>query len=312
MLKTAICGLLGIEHPIIQGGMTYLACPELVAAVSRAGGLGILGTGNAPPDWIREQILLTRALTDRPFGVNVMLRSPFASEAVKVIIEQRVPVAATGGGDPAPYIPQLKSAGVKVMPVVSSAGSSRRLESLGADAVVAEGTESGGHVGDLATMVLVPQVVDSVGIPVVAAGGLADGRGLVAALALGAQAIQMGTRFICSDECIAHRRFKQRILEEDGHAAVVIGRSTQHPIRCLENDLTRRFQAAEASYADVEEYFRTGKLYSGVIEGDLEGGFLMAGQTVALIGDIKPAKQIIDEVMAEAESIIGNLRHYLN
>ena len=312
MLKTAICGLLGIEHPIIQGGMTYLACPELVAAVSRAGGLGILGTGNAPPDWIREQILLSRALTDRPFGVNVMLRSPFASEAVKVIIEQRVPVAATGGGDPAPYIPQLKSAGVKVMPVVSSAGSSRRLESLGADAVVAEGTESGGHVGDLATTVLVPQVVDSVGIPVVAAGGLADGRGLVAALALGAQAIQMGTRFICSDECIAHRRFKQRILEEDGHAAVVIGRSTEHPIRCLENDLTRRFRATEASYADVEEYFRTGKLYSGMIEGDLEGGFLMAGQTVALIGDIKPAKQIIDEVMAEAESIIGNLRHYLN
>jgi len=313
LLQTAICELLGIDYPVIQGGMTYLASPELVAAVCNAGGLGTLGTGNAPPDWIREQIDLTRMLTDRPFGVNVMLRSPFVKEVVEVVIEKKVPVVATGGGDPSRYIPELKSAGLKVMPVISSVASSKRLEGLGADAVVAEGMESGGHIGEVTTMTLVPRVVDSVSIPVVAAGGIADGRGLIAALALGAQAVQMGTRFICTEECIAHPRFKQRILEADSGAAVVIGQSTGHPIRCLENELTREFLSLEEKgKVSLEEYFRARKLYSGVIEGNVEDGFLMAGQSVGSIREIKTAKEIIAEVMTEAETQIARLRRHMN
>ena len=312
MLKTPVCDLLGIEHPVIQGGMTYLASAVLVAAVSDAGGLGILGTGNAPADWVREQIGLVRMLTDRPFGVNVMLRSPFAEEVMKAIIEEKVPVVATGGGDPSSYLPQLRSVGSKIVPVVSTVAASKRLEELGADAVVAEGAESGGHVGEVTTMALLPRVVDSVSIPVIAAGGIADGRGLAAALALGAQAIQMGTRFICTEECIAHPRFKERIIEADGRSAIVIGRSTGHPIRCLENELTREFLATPKGEASLEKYFRSRKLYSGVIEGNTEDGFLMAGQSVGLIKEIATAKEVVEQVVAEAEMIIGSFSRYLN
>jgi enoyl-[acyl-carrier protein] reductase II len=284
----------------------------LVAAVSNAGALGFLGTGNAPPDWVREQVYLTRALTDSPFGINIMVGSTFADELVEVAIEEKVPVVATGGGDPSGYVSRLKSAGLKVMPVVSDAGASKRLEGLGADAVVAEGMESGGHVGDISTMALVPQVVDSVSIPVVAAGGIADGRGLAAALALGAQAVQMGTRFICAEECTAHRKFKERILAANGRASIVIGASTGHPLRCLENRLTGRIAAGERSGASVDEYFRSGRLYAGVIEGDLDEGFLMAGQSTGLVAEIRPAKQIVDQVMAEAQAVIDMLSHYRN
>lgn len=312
MRRTAVCELLGIEYPLIQGGMTYLANAELVAAVSNAGGLGILGTGNAPPDWVREQIDLTRMLTDKPFGVNVMLRSPFVDEVIQLIVRAKIPVVTTGGGDPGSYVSQLKSAGVKVMPVVSSAAAARRLEKLGADAVVAEGMESGGHVGEVATMALVPQVTDSVTIPVVAAGGIADGRGLAAALALGAQAIQMGTRFICADECIAHPRFKRRILEANSRDAVVIGQPAGHPVRCLENELTQEILASENGKDLLEKYFRAGKLYSGVIEGQVDNGFLMAGQSVGLVRETRPAKEIVEEVMAEAERAIVQISHYVN
>ncbi|MFC1999675.1 nitronate monooxygenase [Chloroflexota bacterium] len=312
MLKTAICELLGIEYPVIQGGMAYLGSPELVVAVSEAGGLGVLGTGNAAPDWVREQIRLVRMLTDRPFGANVLLMSPFAEEVMKVVIEEEVPLVTTGGGDPSMYIAELKAAGATVAPVVSSVATSKRLANLGVDALIAEGMESAGHVGDVTTMALVPQVVDSVTIPVIAAGGITDGRGLVAALALGAEAVQMGTRFVCAEECIAHPGFKQRILEADGHVPVIIGQSTGHPIRCLENELTRQISAKEGSSQPVDEYFRAGKVYSGVIEGKVEDGFLMAGQGVGLIGEIKSAKQIIQDLIAEAEEVIAGFSRCLN
>lgn len=307
MLKTAICQLFGIEYPIIQGGMTYLGNAELVAAVSNARGLGILGTGSAPPDWIREQIGLARMLTDRPFGVNIMLRSPFVAEVVRVIIEEEVPIVATGGGDPSIYIPELTQAGLKIMPVVCNVDMAKRLESLGVDAVVAEGMESGGHIGEITTMALVPQIVDHVRIPVVAAGGIADGRGLVAALALGAQAIQMGTRFICATECIAHPSFKERILKANDRATTIIGQSTGHPVRCLENELTQKFLAMERASASEEELeqFSKRKLYLGVIEGDVNHGLLMAGQVASMLREVKPAEEIIQQVIAEAEAIMA-------
>ena len=309
MLKTPLCNLLGIDHPIIQGGMAHLGTAELVSAVSNAGGLGIIGAGNAPPDWVKEQIYLTRLLTDKPFGLNIFLMSPFAEEIIELAIRERVPIVATGGGNPGTYIPRLKQAGVKVMPVVSSVALARRLERAGADALVAEGMESAGHIGETTTMALVPQVVNSVRIPVVAAGGIADGRGLVAALALGAQGIQMGTRFICAEECIAHPRFKQKILEVTDRATMVTGESLGHPVRCLKNKMTQQFLRMEKAGVSKEELeeFGKAKLYLGVIEGDVEKGSLMAGQIAGLIKEIKPAKEIIQGIVAEAEAIISRL-----
>lgn len=311
MLRTAICELLGIEYPIVQGGMAYLAGPELAAAVSNAGALGTLGTGYMPPDWVREQISLTRALTDKPFAVNIMPRSPHLAGVVEVVAEERVPVAATGGGDPTNCIPELKSAGTKVMPLVSSVALAKRMEALGADAIIAEGMESGGHIGDVATMALLPQVVDGVRIPVIAAGGVADGRGLVAALALGAQAVQMGTRFVCTRECAAHARFKQRLLEAGGSDTRVIGRSTGRPIRCAENELARQILEMEKSGLPVEHYFGSGKLYSAVVEGNVEDGFLMAGQVVGLVREMRTAKEVVEQMVDEAETIIDRLSRYV-
>ena len=307
-MKPPICELLGIEYPIIQGGMVFLATAELVAAVSNAGGLGVL-TSNHQPDWVREQIRLTRRLTDKPFGINVTLISPFVKEIMEIVLEERIPIVATGGGDPSGYVPELKAAGLKVMPVVSSVAHAKRLEKLGIDAVVAEGMESGAHIGELTTMALVPQVVDSVKIPVVAAGGIADGRGLVAALALGAQAVQMGTRFICAEECGAHPKFKQRILDSDDHATVVIRLSKGRPMRCLGSERAQEFLAAERGGASKEGYpFE--EIYLGMVEGEVNGGLMMAGQSVSLIKEVKTAKEIIDQIMAEAEAIIGNFGQY--
>ena len=308
LLKPPICELLGIEYPIIQGGMVFLATAELVAAVSNAGGLGVL-TSNHQPDWVREQIRLTRRLTDKPFGINVTLISPFVKEIMEIVLEERIPIVATGGGDPSGYVPELKAAGLKVMPVVSSVAHAKRLEKLGIDAVVAEGMESGAHIGELTTMALVPQVVDSVKIPVVAAGGIADGRGLVAALALGAQAVQMGTRFICAEECGAHPKFKQRILDSDDHATVVIRLSKGRPMRCLGSERAQEFLAAERGGASKEGYpFE--EIYLGMVEGEVNGGLMMAGQSVSLIKEVKTAKEIIDQIMAEAEAIIGSFSQY--
>jgi len=304
MLKTPICELLGIEYPIIQGGMVFLATAELVAAVSNAGGLGVL-SGNHQPDWVREQIRLTRRLTDKPFGINVTLISPFVKEIMEIVLEERIPIVTTGGGDPSVYIPELKAAGLKVIPVVSTVAHAKRLEKLGIDAVVAEGMESGAHIGELTTMALVPQVVDSVEIPVVAAGGIADGRGLVAALALGAQAVQIGTRFICAEECGAHPKFKQRILDSDDRATVVIRLAKGRPMRCLGNERAQQFLAAERS-GDPEDGYPFEEIYSGMVEGNVDNGLMMAGQSVGLIKEIKTAKEIIDQIMAEAEAIIGN------
>jgi len=310
MLKTAICDLFGIEHPIIQGGMAHVATAELVSAVSNAGGLGIIGTGNAEPDWVRKQIRLTKQRTSKPFGVNVLLLSPFAQQVIEVILEEQVSVVTTGAGNPGAYIPRFKQAGIKVMPVVASVALAVRLERAGVAAVVAEGTESGGEVGETTTMALVPQMVNSVQIPVVAAGGIGNGQGLAAALALGAQGIQMGTRFVCSDECIAHPRYKERILKARDRSTVVTGQSTGYPLRCLQNQLTRRFAELEKAGASKEELdaYGRGRVYQGLIEGDLEGGSLLSGQIAGLINDIKPVKSIIEEMVAEAETVINQLK----
>lgn len=308
-MRTEICDLFGIEYPVIQGGMAWLGTAELVSAVSEGGGLGLIGAGNAPPSWVREQIRLTRERTSRPFGVNIMLMSPFVAEVIQVVLEEEVPIVSTGGGNPGVYIPRFKEAGMKVMPVVASVALARRLERAGVDAVVAEGMESGGHIGQTTTVALVPQVVDSVAVPVVAAGGIGDGRGLAAALSLGAQGVQLGTRFVCAEECIAHAKFKQKLLEARDRATVATGYSTGHPVRCLENRMTRQFLAMEKAGASVEELerFGEGKLELGVLQGDIENGSLMAGQICGLIREIKPAAAIIREIVEEAEAIIAKL-----
>jgi len=306
VLKTAICELFGIDYPIIQGGMAHLGTTELVAAVSEAGGLGIIGSGNADPDWVRQQIRLTRERTSKPFGVNVLLLSPFAKQVVEVVLAEKVRVVTTGAGNPGIYMSSFKQAGIKVMPVVASVALAMRLDRAGADAVVAEGTESGGEVGETTTMALVPQVVDSVHIPVVAAGGIGDGRGLAAALALGAEGVQVGTRFVCSEECIAHPDYKDKILKARDRVTVVTGQSIGNAMRCLPNKLTRDFLAMEkanVSKAELEEFGR-GKMRRGLIDGDLEEGSLLAGQVAGLIKDIKPVKVIIEDMMAEAEAVI--------
>jgi len=310
--KFKICDLLGIEYPIIQGGMAWLGTSELVSAVSNAGGLGTIGSGDAPTEWLCQQIRRTRELTDRPFAVNIMMMSPFLGENIKLLAEEKVGIVTFGGGNPGQYLAGLKEADIKVIPVVSSVALARRLERLGADAVIAEGVESGGHVGETTTMALVPQVAGSLKVPVIAAGGIADGHGLVAALALGAQGVQMGTRFICSEECIAHHRFKQQILEAGDRATVVTGVSTGHPVRCLQNKLTYQFATLEkagATTAELEELGR-GRLSLGVMQGEIEEGSLMAGQIAGLIADIKPVKVIIRDIMAEAEKVINDMAGY--
>jgi enoyl-[acyl-carrier protein] reductase II len=307
-----LCELLNIEYPIFQGGMAWLGTAELVSAVSNAGGLGIIGCGEAPPTWVRDQIRLTREKTNKPFGINVMLMSRYLDDVLKVVTEEKVKIVTFGGGNPGTQIPALKKAGVIVIPVVSSVALARRLERLGIDAIIAEGMESGGHVGETTTMALVPQIANAVKVPIIAAGGIGDGRGLAAALALGAQGVQIGTRFICSDECIAHPKFKERILQAQDRATAVTGQSTGHPVRCLENKLTRQFAEMEksgASKSELEEFGR-GRLYLGVIQGNIEEGSLMAGQIAGLISDIKPVKQILQDIMAEAERTLDTLAKF--
>lgn len=309
MMRTVICDLFDIPYPILQGGMAWVATTELVSAVSEAGGLGIIGAGHAPPDWVQEQIRETKRRTNKPFGVNIMLMSPFAEEVIDLVIDERVPVVTTGAGNPGVHIPRFKKAGIKVVPVVSSVALAKRMERSGADALVAEGMESGGHIGETTTMALVPQVVDAVSIPVIAAGGIADGRGLMAALALGAKGIQMGTRFVCSTECIAHERFKQKLVAARDRATITTGHSLGHPVRALENRMTRQFQEMERRGLPREEIesFGVGRLRQGLIEGDVEGGSLMAGQICGLISDVKPVAQIINEIMEQAEALSGTL-----
>jgi len=312
MLRTVICDLFGIKYPIIQGGMAHLGTAELASAVSNAGGLGIIGAANYEPDWVRQQIRLTQQRTSKPFGVNIIMKSPFIEQVIEVVLEEEVAIVTTGAGNPGIYMSKFKQAGIKVMPVVASVALAKQLERAGAAAIVAEGMESGGYIGETTTMALVPQVVDSVQIPVVAAGGIGDGRGLAAVLALGAQGVQVGTRFICSDECIAHPKYKEKVLEASDRATVVTGRSMRRPLRCLQNRLTRQFGAIEKAGASPEELdlFGRGRVYMGAIEGDVEDGLLLSGQIAGLVKEVKPVKAIIDEIATEAEAIIAGLESF--
>lgn len=308
-MKTRLCELLGIEYPIIQGGMAWVATAELAAAVSNGGGLGLIAAGGAPADVVREQIKKARELTDKPFGVNVMLMSPFADEVMQVVIEEKPAVVATGAGNPAKYIPALKEAGIKVLPVIPSVALAKKMEKSGADAIIAEGTEAGGHIGELTTMVLIPQVVDAVSVPVIAAGGIADSRGAVAAFALGADGIQVGTRFICSTECIAHDNYKQAVLKAKDRDAVVTGRSTGAPVRALKNKLTREYERLEkegASFDEIEQ-LGVGGLRRAFAEGDVEMGSLMAGQSAAMVHEIEPCADIIKSYFNGTEAVIEEI-----
>ncbi len=308
-IRTVLCDLLNVEYPIIQGGMAWVATGELAAAVSEAGGLGVIGVGNAPREVVRKEIEKTRALTRKPFGVNVYLMSPLAEEIIDLIIEEKVPIVVTGAGNPGKYIPRFKNEGIRTLSVVASVNLARRLERTGVDALIAEGMECGGHIGDIATMPLVPQIVDAVSIPVVAAGGIYDGRGLVAALALGASGVQMGTRFVCAKECVVHPNYKKAIIAARDRSTVVTGRSTGHPVRVLSNKLTKQFLEAEAKGLSPKEIeaIGAGALRRAVVDGDVEYGSLMAGQVSAMVRKEESCKAIIDDIISGAEKVLERL-----
>ena len=306
-MKTRITELLGIEYPIIQGGMAWVAESHLAAAVSAAGGLGLIGGANAPAEVIRNYIREVKAVTDKPFGVNVMLMSPYADAVAKVIVEEGVKVVTTGAGNPEKYMEMWKAAGIKVIPVVASVALAKRMERYGADAVVAEGTESGGHIGEATTMTLVPQVVDAVSIPVIAAGGIGDGRGIAAAFMLGAEAVQMGTRFLVAKECTVHQNYKDRVLKAKDIDSTVTGRTHGHPVRCLRNQMTREYVKLENEGKSFEEleYLTLGTLRKAVQEGDVTNGTVMAGQIAGMVSKEQTCKEMIDEMMAQAETLLG-------
>ena len=284
-MKTEVTELLGIEYPIIQGGMAWVAEYHLAAAVSEAGGLGLIGAASAPAEWVREQIREVKKRTDKPFGVNIMLMSPYADEVAKVVAEEGVKAVTTGAGNPEKYMEMWKAAGIKVIPVVASVALAKRMERCGADAVVAEGTESGGHIGETTTMVLVPQVADAVSIPVIAAGGIADGRGVAAAFMLGAKGVQLGTRFIATEECWAHENYKNLVLKARDIDTKVTGRSTGHPVRSLRNQMTKQYLEMEEKGASFEELelLTLGGLRKAVVDGDVKTGSVMAGQSAGLV-----------------------------
>ncbi len=309
-MKTRITELLGIEYPIIQGGMAWVAEYHLASAVSEAGGLGLIGGANAPGDVVRDYIRKTKERTSKPFGVNVMLMSPYADDVAKVVVEEGVKVVTTGAGNPGKYMDMWKSAGIKVIPVVASVALAKMMERAGADAVVAEGTESGGHIGEATTMTLVPQVVDAVNIPVIAAGGIADGRGIAAAFMLGAEAVQIGTRFVVAKESIVHENYKQRIIKAKDIDSTVTGRSHGHPVRCLRNQMTREYNKLESEGKSFEEleYLTLGTLRKAVQEGDVTHGTVMAGQIAGMINKEQTCKEMIDEMMAQAEALLKGAR----
>lgn len=311
-MQTEINNLLEIEYPIIQGGMAWVAEHHLAAAVSEAGGFGLIGAANAPADWVREQIRKTKELTDRPFGVNVMLMSPYADEVARVIAEEGVKAVTTGAGNPEKYMELWKERNIKVIPVVASVALAKRMERCGADAVVAEGCESGGHIGESTTMTLVPQVVDAVDIPVIAAGGIGDGRGIAAAFMLGAKGVQMGTRFVVTKECQVHPAYKERIVRAKDIDTRVTGRSTGHPIRALRNDMTKVYLQKEQEGASTEELelLASGALRRAVQEGDIHNGSLMSGQIAGLIKEEVSCKQLIDTLVSQTKEVLNRSRMY--
>lgn len=309
MFYTRVCEILDIKYPILQGGMAWAATYELAQGVSNAGGLGVIAAGNAPKEIVKKEIENIRKKTDKPFGVNIMLMSPFAEDIVDLVCEERVPVVTTGAGNPGKYMEKFKKAGIKVIPVVPTVALARRLEREGADALIVEGTEAGGHIGELTTMAIVPQVADAVDIPVIAAGGIADGRGFLAALSLGAEGVQMGTRFVCSAECIAHDNYKERIIKAKDREAIVTGRSTGYPVRVLKNKFTREYLELEKKGVSFEELEKlgAGRLRLAVMEGDMDNGSVMAGQISGLIKDIKTCEEIISNIIEEAEENLNRL-----
>lgn len=305
-MTTRVTELLGIEYPVIQGGMAWVAEHHLAAAVSNAGGFGLIGAASAPAEVVREEIRKAKELTDKPFGVNVMLLSPHADEVAKVVAEEGVKAVTTGAGNPEKYMELWKAAGIKVIPVVASVALARRMEKYGADAVIAEGMESGGHIGSQTTMTLVPQVVDAVEIPVIAAGGIGDGRGFAAAMMLGAEAVQIGTRFVVANESIVHQNYKDRVIKAKDIDSEVTGTTTGHPVRSLRNKMTREYVKLEKSGASFEEleYLTLGSLRSAVMEGDIITGTVMAGQIAGLIKKEQSCLEMIEEIMAEAEKLL--------
>ena len=306
-MKSRVCDLLNIEYPMFQGAMARISDASLASAVSEAGGLGIIAGGTAPVEMIRAEVRKAKELTKKPFGVNIMLLSEFADDIAKMVCEEGVKVVTTGAGSPAKYMEMWKAHGIKVIPVIPSVAIAKRMERSGADAVIAEGTESGGHVGELTTMVLVPQVVDAVEIPVIAAGGIADGRGVSAAFMLGADAVQVGTRFLAAYECTVHPNYKQKVLGAKDIDTVVTGRSTGHPVRTLKNKLSRRFTELEAANASVSEIEQlgVGALAKAVVQGDVDFGSVMAGQAAALVKKEQSCQDIILEMLGEAERLMG-------
>ena len=311
-MRTRITELLGIEYPIIQGGMAWVAEYHLAAAVSNAGGLGLIGTASAPAEWVREQIREAKKLTDKPFGINIMMISPYADEVAKVAVEEGVAVVTTGAGSPEKYVKMWKEAGIKVIPVVASVAMAKRMLRCGADALVAEGTEAGGHIGENTTMVLVPQVVDAVEIPVIAAGGIADGRGIAAAFMLGAEGVQIGTRFVVTEEAQVHENYKDCILKARDIDSRVTGRSTGHPVRALRNKMTKEYLEKEQAGATFEEleHLTLGGLRRAVVDGDVQTGSVMAGQIAGMIKEKLTCQEVIQKLVSQTDELIGGKGFY--
>ncbi|MCI8320275.1 MAG: enoyl-[acyl-carrier-protein] reductase FabK [Dorea sp.] len=311
-MQTEVTRLLGIKYPIIQGGMAWVAEYHLAAAVSNAGGLGLIGAASAPADWVREQVKKAKELTDKPFGVNIMLMSPYADEVAEIVAKEGVKVVTTGAGNPEKYMKMWKEAGVKVIPVVASVALAKRMERSGADAVVAEGCEAGGHIGESTTMVLVPQIADAVNIPVIAAGGIADGRGIAAAFMLGARGVQMGTHFVVTEESQVHENYKERIIKARDIDSRVTGRTTGHPVRALRNEMTKQYIELENKGAGFEELeqLTLGGLRRAVVDGDVVNGSVMAGQIAGMVKERLTCKELIDKLVRETDGIIGGKGFY--
>ena len=311
-MKTKITELLQIEYPVFQGGMAWVAEHKLAAAVSNAGGLGIIGAASAPPEVVREEIRKCKELTDKPFGVNIMLMSPHVQEVAKIVAEEKVAVVTTGAGIPNQYVPMWKEAGIKVIPVAASVAAAKMMARAGADAVIAEGGESGGHIGETTTMALVPQVADAVKIPVIAAGGIADGRGMAAAFMLGAEAVQMGTRFVASKEAVVHENYKQLVIKAKDIDTRVTGRTTGHPVRAIRNEMTRHYLELEKEGAPFEELEKLtlGGLRRAVVDGDVKTGSVMSGQIAGMVKERMSCKDLIQKLVTETDALIGGQGFY--